>query len=230
MDTIFITFEGIDGCGKTTQIELFEKYLKEQNSRVLITREPDGTEFAEKCRNLLHEYGDKISPHTQAFLMNAGRRDHYEKVLKPNLELKLFDFIICEHYMDSAVAYQIHGQKIPRDFVYALILGASEILIPHMIFFLDIDPKLALERINNQNQKDYFDNEKVEFFESVRNGYKRLSNSSKGIYKNYTYDNYITIDASKNPNEVHKEITTKFEHLLESIFKGFASNLKKILN
>ena len=171
MDTMFITFEGIDGCGKTTQIKLFEKYLKEQNFRVLTTREPGGTEFAEKCRDLLHEYGDKISPHTQAFLMSAGRRDHYEKVLKPNLEL--FDFIICEHYMDSAVAYQIHGQKIPRDFVYALILGASEILIPHMVFFLDIDPKLALERINNQ--KDYFDNEKVEFFESVRNGYKKLS-------------------------------------------------------
>lgn len=225
---MFITFEGIDGCGKSTQIELFEKYLKEQKFRVLTTREPDGTEFAEKCRDLLYEYGDKISPHTQAFLMNAGRRDHYEKVLKPNLEF--FDFIICERYMDSAVAYQIHGQKVPRDFVYALILGASEILIPHMTFFLDIDPKLALERINNQNQKDYFDNEKVEFFESVRNGYKKLSNSSKAIYKSYSYNNYIIIDASKNPNEVHKEITTKFVHLLKSIFNGHASNLKEILN
>ena len=225
---MFITFEGIDGCGKTTQIELFEKYLKEQKFRVLTTREPGGTEFAEKCRDLLHEYGNKISPYTQAFLMSTGRRDHYEKVLKPNLEL--FDFIICDRYIDSTVAYQIHGQKLTHEFIYTLITYATEILIPDLTFFLDIDPKLALERINNRNQKDYFDNEKVEFFESVRNGYKKLSNFSKAVYKNQSYNRYITIDASKNPNEVHKEITTKFEHLLESLFNSYKAWIKENIN
>lgn len=223
---MFITFEGIDGCGKTTQVELLEKYLREQNFSILVTREPGGTEFAEKCRDLLKKYSESISPKTQAFLISAARRDHYEKVLKPNLKIK--DFIICDRYIDSFEAYQRYTQGVHPQCISELVYWSIGSCFPDLTFFLDIDPKLALNRIKERNEKDYFDSEKIEFFEKLRDGYKKIASQSYNSFNGTTFSRFITIDASKNIDEIHNIVLNGINYILKLVAEN--SDLNDKLN
>lgn len=212
---MFITFEGIDGCGKTTQVELLENHLKEKGFSVLVTREPGGTEFAEKCRDLLKNYGDQISPITQAFLISAARRDFYENFLKPNL--KKVNYIISDRYIDSFIAYQMFGQKVHPECIKKLEYFSTNKCLPDLTFFLDIEPQTALERIVDRNQKDHFDNEKIDFFEKVRNGYKQLSYREMCYVNHVPYKRFVTIDATNNIRAIHNIVLNSIDDISKLI-------------
>ncbi|MGC9286566.1 MAG: dTMP kinase [Hydrogenobaculum sp.] len=179
-----IVFEGIDGSGKSTQINIVYELLKDKNVKLL--REPGSTEIGEKIRDILKS--QKLDPKTQTFLIEASRANMIENHLKGFKGIVLLD-----RYIYSTIAYQGYGFGIDINFLKTLNDFVCDIYTPDIVFLLDIDPKTALKRL--KREKDVFEN--LDFLERVRDGYLELA-------KEYSF---YTIDASKNVEAITDEIT-----------------------
>lgn len=186
---IFITFEGGEGVGKSTVSKLVEKKLLSLKKEVFLTREPGGTglEFSEEIREIIMKYKD-IDPITELLLFNASRREHLVKKIIPNLnEGKI---VISDRFSDSTFVYQgkVKGVNIDS------FIKADEITVldngPSLVFIFDLDPKVGMERISNDNRKtNRFDAEALDFHLKVRSAYLEMYNSNK--------NKYVLIDASQ---------------------------------
>lgn len=202
MSGFFVTFEGGEGSGKTTQINLLRKALDTYPIPTLYTREPGGTPLGQSIRELL--LGTEMTPHAELLLFNASRRHLVDTVIRPALDEGRL--VICDRFTNSTIAYQHDGRGIPLPAVLqANALGCGG-LVPDLTFYLDIDPRVGLER-KTVAEVNRMESAGIEFHQRVRRGYLKLS--SLGIS-----DRWVVLDASADPQELHSTILrTIFERI-----------------
>lgn len=165
----FITFEGIDGAGKSTHLAFVADFLRGQGRQVVVTREPGGTPLGEKLRELLlHE---KMHLETEALLMFASRREHLTQVIEPALARG--DWVISDRFTDASFAYQGGGRKLSRDKLETLEQWVHPHLQPDLTLLFDVPLDVARARLDATREPDKFEREKAEFFEATRNEYLR---------------------------------------------------------
>ena len=192
-----ITFEGTDGVGKTTQINLFLERLKKNGLKNLLFREPGGTLFAEKIRDILLDNANEMSSLSETLLFLAARSDLVQKEIKPNLENNFY--VICDRFLDSTLAYQSFGRGVDLDLINSITNKAVDGLAPSTTFLLDCDIDLCLSRIDKKDRKE---NEGKEFLIKVKNGFLELAKLNK--------NRYVIVDANKSINEISNYIWEKF--------------------
>ena len=164
-----ITFEGIEGVGKSTQINLILEWLTSKGYSTKLLREPGSTDFGEKIRELLLSKESNISVHTELLLMFAARSEMINKHLIGSTN----DFILCDRYYHASIAYQGYGRKLPLDLIDQLIKGIN-CPIPDLTIIYDLDVKTGFKRKSN-DVIDRIESSGTNFFENVRNGYKEIA-------------------------------------------------------
>ena len=190
---MFVTFEGLDGSGTTTQTELLRQHLEQAGRVVVATREPGGTELGERVRELV--LGDTtIAPWTEAALFAAARAQLVEEVIKPALESGAD--VVCDRYLDSSLAYQGIARGLGVDRVLALNIDAIRGILPDVTFLLLLEPDEARER--SGPPADRIEREGEDFLRAVDKAYRELGSIFAG--------RIVTIDASKPAEEVAKEV------------------------
>lgn len=206
MKGIFITVEGPDGCGKSTQIKLLKDYFQHKEYNVVLTREPGGTPISEKIRELILDKENKtMDSKTEALLYAASRAQHVAEVIKPALSNE--KIVICDRFIDSSLIYQGIGRNLGIDNIYNLNLFAMEDIIPDITLLFDIDIEVAKNRKEDRGNLDRLESEADNFHSKVFNGYKGL----KSLYPN----RIKTVDANGSIEEVHNRIINIIEEFLE---------------
>lgn len=199
-----ISFEGLDGAGKTTQMELLAQWLDEQRIPYVRTREPGGTPLGLEIRPLLLNRPDlEITPLAEAFLFQADRAQHFEQVVLPALdEGKL---VITDRCLDASIAYQGYARGVGVDLITQLSLIATQNHLPDLTIMLDLDPVQVHNRTDVANdsgglreEQTRFDKEAVQFHRRVREGFLMLAHTHP--------DRIRVIDASRSSEEIHQEI------------------------
>jgi len=204
---LFITFEGGEGTGKSTQSKLLYDYLKSKTTDVILTREPGGCIESENIRNLLVKGNiNKWDPITESLLHNAARREHIKNIIKPAL-LKN-KIVICDRYIDSTMAYQGIGQGVNSNFLNILSKEITENIVANITFIFDIDPDISLKRAKkrDKNTNNRYENFDLSFHKNIRNYFKSLINTNK---------RYILIDASNSIEEIHLKILKSINNLIK---------------
>lgn len=195
---MFISFEGIEGSGKSTQIDLLESSLKELGHNVKKLREPGTTLLGERIREIfLEKTNETIDPITEAFLLYAARNHLDANILRKHLENG--SVVIADRYADATIAYQCYGKGLSIDFIDYLH-EQSKLLVPDLTFYMDISAKKSKERISLR-EIDRMESESLEFFENVRQGYLEIAVKSP--------DRVVCLDAEKSIEELKKEILNK---------------------
>jgi len=195
---MFITFEGLDFCGKSTQVQLLGDYLKGKDNKVTILREPGGTRISEKIREiLLDKENTEISIETELILFAASRAQLVNQVIIPALNENYY--VILDRFYDSSIAYQAFGRKIPIAVVEEIqrfVIGKA---VPDITFFLDIPIQEVIKRKSmvEKNALDRIESSNIDFYERVLEGYLYLTNKEKRIKK---------IDGTLTINEIHQII------------------------
>ena len=170
---MFISFEGIDKSGKSTQISLLVDWVKQKGYEVVQTSEPGGTGLGEKIEKILLEPSTKeINGISELFLYLADRAEHVEKIIKPALEKG--KIVISDRFADATIAYQGYGRRLDTPWVEELNKRATHGFLPDITFLLDISPDLAKKRSGSE-EKDRIENEKISFHQKVRQGYLKLA-------------------------------------------------------
>ena len=201
---LFITIEGPDGSGKSTQIEFMKSYFREQGFDCLFTREPGGTLIGEKLRNIiLDRENAKMCDMTEALLYAASRAQHVEELIKPALEDG--KIVVCDRFIDSSIAYQGYGRNL-GDSVRIINEYAINGCMPDVTFLMELDPGVGKSRINVDVQ-DRLEQEKLEFHQKVFAGYQEIS-------KMYP-ERFACINAARDKEAIRDEIF----HILERMLK-----------
>lgn len=204
MSGLFITMEGLDGSGKTTQLELLKQHLEDKGFNVVLVREPGGTKISEKIREIILDIDNKEMDYmTEALLYSASRAQLVNEVIMPNL--KKGNIVLCDRFVDSSLVYQGIGRKLGIDIVKKINNIATGGLIPDMTFFLDIKPKYALERKKQQKKLDRIESEKINFYNFVYNGYKIIIEKDSERIK--------IIDATKSIEDIQTELIKNLDSL-----------------
>lgn len=167
---LFITFEGIDGCGKTTQLNLLADYLKSKGFEVVITREPGSIGLGEKIREILLNYDGDVSSNCEAFLFLADRAQHIDIIVKPAIEAG--KIVLCDRHTDSTVAYQGYGRGVDLSQIKMLNKLATSGLIPDLTYVFDVDMETSQQRVGKD--KDRMESAGLEFHKKVRAGYLKI--------------------------------------------------------
>ncbi|MDQ7822842.1 MAG: dTMP kinase [Candidatus Eremiobacteraeota bacterium] len=202
MKGFFVTFEGIEGTGKSTQAGRLYATLKERGYPVYFTREPGGTKIGNLVREILMNPEHKdMCPLTEIFLFAASRAQHVEKVLRPYIEEGYV--VICDRFADSTVAYQAFGRGVPVNVVREINSAATWGIQPSITFFLDLEPQVALKRVSLRVQEtevvpDRLEREQLEFFHKVRDGYRSIAGDEPHRFK--------ILDATLDPHQLAKKI------------------------
>ena len=168
---LFITFEGADGCGKTTQINLLKEYLEHKGLEVLLTREPGGVGLGVKIREILLNYDGEVSSKAEAFLFLADRAQNIDVIVKPAIEVG--KIVLCDRHTDSTVAYQGYGRGVDLEQIKMLNNLATGGLKPDLTYVFDIDVETSSKRVGKV--KDRMEAAGVEFHNRVRDGYLALA-------------------------------------------------------
>lgn len=200
-DGLFITFEGADGCGKTTQIELLDKYLREKGFDTLLTREPGAKGLGVKLREILLNYDGEVSPVAESFLFLADRAQHVDCIIKP--ALKEGKIILCDRHTDSTIAYQGYGRNLDLDRINYLNNIATSGLKPDLTIVFDIDVETSMSRVGKN--KDRMESAGVEFFNRVREGYLEIAKKEPQRVR--------VIDSSDTIENIHKKVVELVEKL-----------------
>lgn len=174
----FITFEGIDGAGKSTHLAWAAEFLRGQGLTVVVTREPGGTALGEALRDLLLNSRHAIHPETEALMMFAARRQHIADVIRPALDRG--DWVLCDRFTDASFAYQGGGRGVPAEFLLGLERIVHPGFQPDLTFFFDVSPKVGQARVARIKSPDRFERENADFFARVREGYLERMRVSAG--------------------------------------------------
>lgn len=171
---MFITFEGADGCGKTTQLKLLAEYLVQKGYDVVITREPGAVGLGEKIREILLNYEGEVSSRAEAFLFLADRSQHIDNLIKPSINQG--KIVLCDRHTDSTVAYQGYGRGQDLERIRLLNEIAVDNVVPDLTFVFDIDVETSMSRVGNE--KDRMESAGVEFHNRVRDGYLKIASEN----------------------------------------------------
>ena len=211
-----ITFEGLDGCGKTTQLALAAEHLHAQGARVAATKEPGGTPLGQQLREILMNAAPgTLSPLTELTLMFAARAQHIEQVILPALGSGAI--VLCDRFTDSSVAYQGYGHGVPLETVRALDHLLCQGVRPHLTLLLDIDAPTSASRTGTRNQvvqqvASRFEQEGRPFFERVRAGYQEIARQEPQRVQ--------VIDGTASLADVHRAMLQKIDRFLKRGDRG----------
>ena len=204
--SLFVTFEGIEGSGKSYQSRKLYKNLKKKKISVILTREPGGTKSAEKIRSVIlddyfhHDSKEKFNKNTDTLLYLAARNEHIENKIKPAISKK--KIVICDRFVDSTLAYQVYGKGVNKKLVNSVhkyILGNIK---PDLTFILKVKISKALQRLKNRKRKNRYDKFSKNFYIKVQNAFLKLARKNK--------KRYFVLDNSKDSNVIEKIILKKF--------------------
>lgn len=205
MSGLFISFEGIDGVGKSTQIDLLIKHLDELGRAHIRTLEPGGTELGVEIRHLLLHRKGEVAPRAEALLYAADRAHHVATKVRPALESGTD--VIIDRYLDSSVAYQGAGRDLDATEIRNLSLFAVQGLLPHLTILLDLEASAALARRSKTGEEpDRLEREKTEFFEAVRQGYLELAAAEP--------NRFFIVDARQSVDEMAAQIRARVDALI----------------
>ncbi len=204
---LFISLEGIDGVGKSTQSDLLEEYLRQLGQPVLRTFEPGGTALGQEIRHLLlHRKGD-VAPRSEALLYAADRAHHVATKVRPALERG--EAVITDRYLDSSVAYQGVGRELNAEDVRTISMFAVENLLPDLTILLDLEAGAAMARRSKTGaEPDRLEREKVEFFEAVRQAYLAMAKEEP--------QRWLIVDASQTVDQMQAQIRARIDQVLAS--------------
>lgn len=200
--SFFITFEGIEGCGKTTQIELLASFFQKIHRPYLRTREPGGTPLGERIREiLLTPHDGPIEPMAEFFLYAADRVQHLQQVILP--ALRRGEVVLCDRYFDATMAYQGYGRGLDLKWLEEIHRWAMENLTPHRTYLLDLPIEVglrrALERMGKEGlREDRFEREDLDFHRRVRQGYLSLARREP--------HRFVVLDGMRDPISLHQEV------------------------
>ena len=202
---LFISIEGIDGVGKSTQLDLLEEFLRESGREVVRTMEPGGTELGKEIRHLLLHRKGHVAPRAEALLYAADRAHHVATKVRPALERG--EVVVTDRYLDSSVAYQGVGRVLDAADVRSISMFASEGLLPDLTILVDLDAAAAAERRNKTGaEPDRLEREKIEFFESVRQAFLDMAADEP--------NRFLVIDATQTVEVMHQQIRARVSTLL----------------
>jgi len=191
----FITFEGIDGCGKSTQARLLLEYMNKSGVESILVREPGGTNISESIREiLLHSSSGQMGDRTESLLMTASRAQLTQEVIIPNMDQG--KFVIADRYSDSTLAYQGGGRNLDIEWLIELNNYATFTLLPDITFFVDIRSEEALRRLDSN--KDRIEGEGIEFQARVRKTYHELAERFN--------DRYVILDGYGEIDDIHQKV------------------------
>lgn len=191
---LFITFEGADGCGKTTQIKLLDEYLRSKGYKTLLTREPGSKGLGEKLREILLNYDGEVSPVAESFLFLADRAQHVDCIIKPALEEGTI--VLCDRHTDSTLAYQGYGRGLDLEEIRNLNKIATSGLKPDITIVLDVDIETSQKRVGAE--KDRMESAGIEFFKRVRNGFLEIAKQEPNRVK--------VINSADTIENIHKKV------------------------
>ena len=198
-----ISFEGIEGVGKSTQINLLKDYLESKNYLIEIYREPGSTPVGEKIRDILLDSNNDLSNETELLLMFAARSELIDK----KINTSQCDYLLLDRFYDASMAYQGYGRKLSKDFITSLT-SFINCPIPDLSFLLDISVKEGFQR-KNSDIKDRIESSSNDFFNKVRKGYKTIAKANKNRFE--------IINAANDIDKIHqiiiKRIQSKNEHI-----------------
>jgi len=205
MSGLFVTFEGGEGSGKSTQLERLAARLRAQGPEPVMTREPGGTPFAERVRGLLLDSPDPPGPLAEALLMVAARADLVRRVLEP--ALRSGRVVLCDRYADSTLAYQGAGRGLDMALLSALNRAATGGLMPDLTLLFDIDPAIGMARRERASgPTNRLDREPLEFHQRVRGFYLELAAREA--------DRFVVVDAAEPPDQVAARVWSALEERL----------------
>ena len=197
---LFISFEGADGCGKSTQAKLFAEWLSEQGFETVLTREPGGTPISEKIRNIiLDPECSEEDPKTEMLLFAAARAQHVAQLIRPSV--RAGKIVICDRFVDSSIAYQGYARGLGRQ-VEIVNSYAVDGCMPDVTFLFDISPADARKRNAQTDKADRLELEQNEFYQKVYEAFTELSKINS--------DRYVVIDASRSIDEIQQDLRDYF--------------------
>lgn len=209
---LFITLEGGEGSGKSTQVKLLRDRLKRRNLPVTMVREPGGTPLGDRLRRLLKFSDEPLTPEAELLLFNASRAQLVKDVIRPALEMG--HVVLCDRFADSTIAYQGYGRGIPLDTVEEVNKFATGGLIPDMTIFLALSPEEGMNRrsgARDRFEREFEQREVIDFHNRVRQGYLEMSRNEP--------ERWAVIDASLSSRQVSKLIWERVEPLVKSMGK-----------
>lgn len=205
---LFITLEGPDGSGKSTQIEYLREYFHDRGIETVLTREPGGTEIGEKLRNIILDKGNSdMCDMAEALLYAASRAQHVSQLIRPALEEG--KVVVCDRFIDSSIAYQGYGREL-GEAVRIINEFAVDGCMPDLTFLMEIPPEIGKSRIKSESQ-DRLEQEKIEFHNRVYAGYREIAR----VYS----QRFVEINAERDKLSIKKDILGRIERIL--IDRGF---------
>ncbi len=193
----FITFEGCDGCGKSTQLKMFSDYLTRENIPHIFTREPGGGKISEQIREiLLSGKNMEMTDECEALLYAAARVQHLADRVEP--ALKEGKLVICDRYVDSSLAYQAYARGLGVDFVGKINAFALENYLPDVTVFIDLTPEAAFKRKHGADENDRMELAGMAFHQKVYAGYKEIAKKEP--------ERVVCVDGNKTPDEIFADI------------------------
>lgn len=199
---LFITLEGADGCGKTTQLNLLKEYLTSRGYEIVVTREPGGKGLGEKLREILLNYDGEVSDRCEAFLYLADRAQNIDTIIKPAINSG--KIVLCDRHTDSSVAYQGYGREQNIDNINMLNELAVNGVHPDLTIVFDIDTETSMARVGAE--KDRLESAGIEFHKRVRNGYLEIAKKNPQRIK--------VVDASQTIEDVQLDVIKIVEGVL----------------
>ena len=194
---LFITFEGVEGSGKSTHVGLLASKLKESGMSIKVTREPGGTRIGEKIRDLtLSKDNVDLTAVAECYLMAASRAQHVREIIRPAISAG--DIVICDRFIDSSLAYQGYGRLLGEEEVFLLNKSALDGVFPDITVFLNIPSKLGLERRKDTGKINRLDLQQTDFYKRVEDGYRNLAKKN--------LERYFTVDSSLHIEDVSEKI------------------------
>ncbi|MBR1944116.1 MAG: dTMP kinase [Alphaproteobacteria bacterium] len=211
---IFITFEGGDGSGKSTQVKLLYKYLLENNYPVIMTREPGGTQISEQLRTILLQGNvNKMNAITEALIFLAARSDNWEKLIKPALDSN--KIVICDRFQDSTIVYQGICNNININLLNNICNTITNNMLPNRTYLINIDPVIGLKRSMRQDNVDIrFEHKSTEYHKRIQEAYLRIANNN---------DRYLIIDGNLSIEEINNII-------IKDVWKIMGKAISKVTN
>ncbi|GAB4523056.1 MAG: dTMP kinase [Anaerolineales bacterium] len=211
MNGAFITFEGPEGSGKTTQVPLLADFLRQAGYRVLTTREPGGTPIGDQIRAVLSDLKNTgMHPHTEILLFLASRAQLVAQVIRPHLAQG--GVVLCDRYADSTLAYQGYGHGVSLDVLQNLLRFATGGIAPHLTFLLDLDVEIGLRRRARGGDWNRLDAYDLDFHRRVRAGYHQLVKAEP--------ERWVVVDASRTPEEIQARLQDETIRRLGALVPG----------